>query len=86
MPILFNKAAGTYCGPFDNILYSSKMSKELATTCIVANAVSPAVIQTEMRADVTQEQIAVLAGWMWSKECAFSTGAVFDFSGGRATY
>ncbi|MEP3049028.1 MAG: fumarylacetoacetate hydrolase family protein [Roseibium sp.] len=26
-PILFNKSAGTYCGPFDPILYSDKMTK-----------------------------------------------------------
>ncbi|MGX9351135.1 fumarylacetoacetate hydrolase family protein [Shimia sp. W99] len=26
-PILFNKSSGTYCGPNDDILYSSKMSK-----------------------------------------------------------
>jgi 3-oxoacyl-[acyl-carrier protein] reductase len=24
--------------------------------------------------------------WLASKECSFSTGAVFDISGGRATY
>ncbi|HEY3177557.1 MAG TPA: 3-oxoacyl-ACP reductase, partial [Casimicrobiaceae bacterium] len=24
--------------------------------------------------------------WLASEECSFSTGAVFDLSGGRATY
>jgi hypothetical protein len=24
--------------------------------------------------------------WLASEDCAFSTGAVFDISGGRATY
>jgi 2-dehydro-3-deoxy-L-rhamnonate dehydrogenase (NAD+) len=24
--------------------------------------------------------------WLASEECSFSTGAVFDISGGRATY
>jgi 2-dehydro-3-deoxy-L-rhamnonate dehydrogenase (NAD+) len=24
--------------------------------------------------------------WLSSEDCAFSTGAVFDISGGRATY
>ena len=32
------------------------------------------------------DEIAALAGWLASSECSFSTGAVFDISGGRATY
>jgi 3-oxoacyl-[acyl-carrier protein] reductase len=32
------------------------------------------------------EEIAALVGWLCTEECAFSTGAVFDLSGGRATY
>ena len=32
------------------------------------------------------EEIAALVGWLSSSECSFSTGAVFDISGGRATY
>ena len=32
------------------------------------------------------EEIAALAAWLASSECSFSTGAVFDISGGRATY
>ena len=32
------------------------------------------------------EEIASLAGWLVSKENSFSTAAVFDLSGGRATY
>ena len=31
-------------------------------------------------------QIASLVGWLASEDCAFSTGGVFDISGGRATY
>jgi NAD(P)-dependent dehydrogenase (short-subunit alcohol dehydrogenase family) len=31
-------------------------------------------------------EIAALVAWLSSEECAFSTGAVFDISGGRATY
>ena len=34
----------------------------------------------------TVEEIASLVGWLCTEECAFSTGAVFDLSGGRATY
>ena len=32
------------------------------------------------------EEVAALVSWLASKECSFSTGAVFDISGGRATY
>ena len=32
------------------------------------------------------DEIAALACWLASEECSFSTGAVFDISGGRATY
>jgi NAD(P)-dependent dehydrogenase (short-subunit alcohol dehydrogenase family) len=31
-------------------------------------------------------EVAALVAWLASKECSFSTGAVFDISGGRATY
>jgi 2-dehydro-3-deoxy-L-rhamnonate dehydrogenase (NAD+) len=32
------------------------------------------------------EEVAALTAWLASEECSFSTGAVFDISGGRATY
>jgi 3-oxoacyl-[acyl-carrier protein] reductase len=32
------------------------------------------------------EEVANLVCWLASEECSFSTGAVFDVSGGRATY
>lgn len=35
---------------------------------------------------VNVEEIAALAAWLASEDCSFSTGAVFDISGGRATY
>jgi 3-oxoacyl-[acyl-carrier protein] reductase len=35
---------------------------------------------------VKVEEIAALACWLASGDCSFSTGAVFDISGGRATY
>ena len=34
----------------------------------------------------TLEEAASLICWLASRECSFSTGAVFDLSGGRATY
>jgi 3-oxoacyl-[acyl-carrier protein] reductase len=35
---------------------------------------------------VEVEEIAALVGFLASADCSFSTGAVFDISGGRATY
>mgnify|MGYP001599487026 FL=1 len=34
----------------------------------------------------TVDEIAALVCWLASEDCSFSTGAVFDLSGGRATY
>ena len=86
------------------IALTKSLGKELATSNITVNAVAPAVIETEMLAQMTQahidymlskipmgrfgkkEEAASLVAWLCSGECAFSTGAVFDLSGGRATY
>ena len=32
------------------------------------------------------EEVAELVAWLASDKCSFSTGAVYDISGGRATY
>ena len=32
------------------------------------------------------EEVAAMVAWLASEECSFSTGAVFDLSGGRSTY
>jgi 2-dehydro-3-deoxy-L-rhamnonate dehydrogenase (NAD+) len=32
------------------------------------------------------QELAAMVAWLASEDCAFSTGAVFDISGGRATY
>lgn len=86
------------------IALTKSLGKELAQTNIRVNVIVPAVIKTEMLADVTEEQvgymlskipmgrmgtvgeIAAMVSWMCSEECSYSTGAVFDMSGGRATY
>lgn len=84
--------------------FTKSLGKELATTNIKVNALTPAVIGTPMLLDMPQDQIdymlakipmgrmggleevASMIAWMCSPECSFTTGAVFDLSGGRATY
>jgi NAD(P)-dependent dehydrogenase (short-subunit alcohol dehydrogenase family) len=34
----------------------------------------------------TPEEVASMVAWLCTEECSFSTGAVFDLSGGRSTY
>jgi 3-oxoacyl-[acyl-carrier protein] reductase len=83
---------------------TKSIGKELATTQIRVNCVTPAAIETEMISQLTPEfkayvtakipvgrlgfadEVAALISWLSSEECSFSTGAVFDVSGGRATY
>ena len=83
---------------------TKSVGKELATTGITVNCITPAVIRTRMVENLTPkqveymveripmgrtgdpEEIASLVTWLSSEECSFSTGAVFDISGGRATY
>ena len=83
---------------------TKSLAKELATSNILVNAITPAAAKTEIFDQMKQEHIdfmlskipmnrflmveeaASLIGWLSSADCAFSTGAVFDLSGGRATY
>ena len=86
------------------IALTKSLGKELATTGITANCVTPAVVKTGILSQMTPEfvefmlakipmkrfgkvhEIANLIAWLASEDCSFSTGAVFDVSGGRATY
>jgi NAD(P)-dependent dehydrogenase (short-subunit alcohol dehydrogenase family) len=34
----------------------------------------------------TPEEVAAMVAWLCTEDCSFSTGAVFDLSGGRSTY
>jgi 3-oxoacyl-[acyl-carrier protein] reductase len=42
--------------------------------------------QTPMGRMADAGELSAMVGWMCSEECSFTTGGVFDISGGRATY
>ena len=83
---------------------TKSLGKELATSNILVNCVTPAAARTEMFDQMEQkhidymiskipmsrllqvEELAAMVTWLASEECSFSTGAVFDISGGRAVY
>lgn len=80
------------------------LGKELATLEIAVNCVTPAVADTPILQQMTEEfveymkskipkgrlvevgEIADMVAWLASEDCSFTTGGVFDISGGRATY
>ncbi len=83
---------------------TKSLGKELATTGVLVNCLTPAAAKTDLFDQMTQaqidymlakipmnrfvtvEEIAAMVAWLASEECSFSTGAVFDISGGRAVY
>jgi 2-dehydro-3-deoxy-L-rhamnonate dehydrogenase (NAD+) len=86
------------------IALTKSLGKELATTGIRVNCITPAAARTDifhqmkpefiefmlskipMNRFVEVEEIAAMILWLASDDCSFSTGAVFDISGGRGTY
>jgi 3-oxoacyl-[acyl-carrier protein] reductase len=86
------------------IALTKSLGKELAKSGVIVNCVTPAVIETDILKQITQQHIdymrskipmdrfgrkeeaAALVAWLCSEECSFTTAAVFDLSGGRATY
>ena len=83
---------------------TKSLGKELASTGIRVNCVTPAAVKTAIFDQMTPEhiqfmlskipmgrfgqpeEVAAMVAWLCTEDCSFSTGAVFDLSGGRATY
>jgi 3-oxoacyl-[acyl-carrier protein] reductase len=97
--------AGAYSSSKAAVIGITKaIGKDVAGSGILVNAVAPAVIQTPILDQISQEhidymtariplgrvgqpeEVAALVCWLASEELSFSTGAVYDISGGRATY
>jgi NAD(P)-dependent dehydrogenase (short-subunit alcohol dehydrogenase family) len=87
--------------------YTKAVGKELATSGVLVNCITPALFETAlmrrqweeypaaMDAMITKipmqrpgrpDEFAAMVAWLVSDECSFTTGMVFDLSGGRATY
>jgi 2-dehydro-3-deoxy-L-rhamnonate dehydrogenase (NAD+) len=100
-----NPMAAAYSASKAAVIGMTKsIGKDLAETGVLVNCVAPAVIQTRMLGDMSEEhvaymveripmkrlgqpdEVAALIAFLASEQCSFSTGAVFDLSGGRATY
>ena len=100
-----NPNASAYSAAKAGVIGLTKsLGKELAPDGICVNCFTPAVIQTDILKQITQQHIdymlskipmgrfgeveeaGALVAWLASEDCSFTTGGVFDLSGGRATY
>src|SRR4029079_13361850 len=100
-----NPMAGAYSSSKAPVIGITKaIGKDVAGTGILVNAIAPAVINTPILGQISQEhidymtariplgrvgepeEVAALIAFLASEELTFSTGAVYDISGGRATY
>ena len=100
-----NPGASAYSAAKAGVIGLTKsLGKELAQDGICVNCFTPAVINTDILKQVTQQHIdymlskipmgrfgeveeaGAMVAWLASEDCSFTTGGVFDLSGGRATY
>ena len=100
-----NPGSGAYSAAKAGIIGMTKSAgKELATSGVLVNVVTPAVIETPLTAKFDKQrrdslmaripmgrlgqpsEVANLVLFLASPRLSFSTGAVYDISGGRATY
>src|SRR4051812_4913308 len=100
-----NPMAGAYSSSKAAVIGITKsIGKDVTGSGILVNAIAPAVINTPILGQISQEhidymtariplgrvgepeEVAALVAFLASEELTFSTGAVYDISGGRATY
>ena len=68
-----------------NCVTPAMIETELVST-MSPERIRTAVSRIPMGRAGKPEEVAALIAWLSSEECSFSTGAVFDISGGRSTY
>ncbi|GGF42068.1 3-oxoacyl-ACP reductase [Aliidongia dinghuensis] len=86
------------------IAFTKAAAKELAQDGVLINCVAPAMVETDLLQQMSEEhiraskakipmgrflqveEVAAMVSWIAGPECSFTTGFVFDLSGGRATY
>lgn len=74
-------------------------ASNIAVNCITPAVIETDILQQLTQAHIDymlskipmnrfgkKEEAAALVAWLCSEDCSFTTGAVFDLSGGRATY
>ncbi|MCR4522788.1 MULTISPECIES: SDR family NAD(P)-dependent oxidoreductase [Bosea] len=86
--IAFTKAhgkelAGT--GVLVNAVAPAAIETELLQQ-MSAETVATMIGKSPLKRLGTVDELAELVAWLASERCSFSTGAIFDLSGGRATY
>jgi 2-dehydro-3-deoxy-L-rhamnonate dehydrogenase (NAD+) len=100
-----NPMAGAYSSSKAAVIGLTKaIGKDVAGSGVLVNCIAPAVINTPILGQISQEhidymtariplgrvgepeEVAALICFLASEELTFSTGAVYDISGGRATY
>jgi len=100
-----NPNASAYSAAKAGIIALTKsLGKELASTNVAVNCVTPAAARTRIFDQMSEthiqymlskiprgrflevRELAALVAWLASEENSFSTGAVWDLSGGRSTY
>lgn len=100
-----NANAGPYSAAKAGVIALTKsLGKELATSGVLVNCVTPAMADTELLREMTPEyiegikaripmgrlcrveEVAEMVAFLSGPGCTFSTGGVFDLTGGRAVY
>ena len=100
-----NANAGPYSAAKAGVIALTKsLGKELATSGVLVNCITPAMADTELLLEMTPEyiegirakipmgrlcrveEVAEMVVFLSGPACTFTTGAVFDLTGGRSVY
>ena len=100
-----NANAGPYSAAKAGVIALTKsLGKELATSGVLVNCITPAMADTELLREMTPEyieelraripmgrlcrveEVAEMVMFLSGPGCTFSTGGVFDLTGGRSVY